>query len=120
MASINRHIEHKKNTWHHRRRRVRAKVYGVADRPRISVFKSNTTVYAQLIDDEQGVTITAASSRLEDGKTPSERAYAAGTRLADQAKTHKIKKAVFDRGGYIYTGRIRALADGAREGGLRF
>lgn len=102
-----------------RRKRIRAKVSGTAERPRLSVFKSNTATYAQLIDDATGVTLAAASSMGQKGnKTTS--AKAVGYEIAKLAKTKGIAKIVFDRGGFIYTGRIKALADGAREGGLEF
>ena len=102
-----------------RRKRIRAKVSGTAERPRLSVYKSNTTIYAQLIDDNTGKTLAAVSTKgLKGNKT--EAAKAAGAALAKAAQTNKIEAVVFDRGGFIYTGRVRALADGAREGGLKF
>jgi large subunit ribosomal protein L18 len=103
-----------------RRRRVRAKVYGTATRPRISVFRSNRGIFAQLIDDDAGRTIAAVSwteSPLR-GLKPMEQATRAGALLAERAKSAGIDTAVFDRGGYQYHGRVKALADGAREGGL--
>lgn len=102
-----------------RRKRIRAKVSGTADRPRLSVFKSNTTIYAQLIDDDAGKTLAMASTKgLKGNKT--EAAKAAGLALAKAAEGNKIVAVVFDRGGFIYTGRVKALAEGAREGGLKF
>lgn len=102
-----------------RRKRIRATVSGTAARPRLSVYKSNTATYAQLIDDEQGVTLVAASSMgVKGNKT--EAAKKVGAEVAKKAKEKNIVKVVFDRGGFIYTGRIKALADGAREGGLQF
>lgn len=102
-----------------RRKRIRAKISGTAERPRLSVYKSNTATYAQLIDDAKGVTLAAASSQgVKGNKTTS--AKAVGIELAKLAKSKNIAKVVFDRGGFIYTGRIKALADGAREGGLEF
>ena len=89
-----------------RRRRVRAKVRGSAERPRISVFRSNRGIFAQLIDDEAG--------------KPLEQAAKAGSLLAERAKAAGVETAVFDRGGYQYHGRVKALAEGAREGGLNF
>jgi large subunit ribosomal protein L18 len=105
-----------------RRRRVRAKVRGSAERPRISVFRSNRGISAQLIDDDSGrtlaaVTWTEASLR---GLGPTEQAKQAGAVLAQRAQTAGISGAVFDRGGYQFHGRVKALAEGAREGGLAF
>jgi large subunit ribosomal protein L18 len=105
-----------------RRRRVRAKVQGTAERPRISVRRSNRGVFAQLIDDEQGRTLASVSwteADLRDLK-PMEQARRAGGLLAERAKAAGIDAAVFDRGGYQYHGRVQALAEGAREGGLSF
>jgi large subunit ribosomal protein L18 len=105
-----------------RRRRVRAKVRGSAARPRISVFRSNRGVFAQLIDDDAGVTLAAVNWTEGDLRTlkPLEQATQAGKLLAERAKAAGIDAAVFDRGGYQYHGRVKALADGAREGGLTF
>ncbi len=103
-----------------RRRRVRAKVRGTATRPRISVFRSNRGIFAQLVDDDTGHTL-AAVQWTEDGLRdlkPMEQATEAGKRLAQRAKDAGIERAVFDRGGYQYHGRVRALAEGVREGGL--
>ena len=105
-----------------RRRRVRAKVRGTAERPRISVFRSNRGIFAQLIDDDSGRTL-AAVNWTEDGLRSlprMEQAGRAGTLLAERAKAAGVETAVFDRGGYRYHGRVRALAEGAREGGLTF
>ena len=105
-----------------RRRRVRAKVHGSAERPRISVFRSNRGVFAQLIDDEQGRTVASVQWTEADLRSlkPMEQAAAAGKLLAERAKAAGVESAVFDRGGYQYHGRVKALADGAREGGLIF
>jgi large subunit ribosomal protein L18 len=105
-----------------RRRRVRAKVTGTAERPRISVFRSNRGVMAQLIDDEAGRTLAAVNWTESDLRslTKMEQAKRAGELLAERAKAAGIETAVFDRGGYQYHGRVKALADGAREGGLVF
>ncbi|MGO9496208.1 MAG: 50S ribosomal protein L18 [Solirubrobacteraceae bacterium] len=105
-----------------RRRRVRAKIRGSATRPRISVFRSNRGIFAQLIDDDTGRTIASVNWIEDDlrGLKRMEQATRAGAMLADRAKAAGIDTAVFDRGGYQYHGRIKALADGAREGGLRF
>ena len=105
-----------------RRRRVRAKVHGSAERPRISVFRSNRGVFAQLIDDDSGRTL-ASVSWTEDALKALPRldqARRAGATLAERAKCAGIERAVFDRGGYQYHGRVKALAEGAREGGLQF
>ena len=105
-----------------RRRRVRAKVHGTADRPRISVFRSNRGVFAQLIDDEAARTLASVNWTEAElrGLKPMEQAKRAGELLAQRAKSAGIEQAVFDRGGYQYHGRVRAIAEGAREGGLRF
>jgi large subunit ribosomal protein L18 len=105
-----------------RRRRVRAKVSGTAQRPRISVFRSNRGMFIQLIDDEAGRTLASVAWTEEELKKLSgiEQARRAGGLLAQRATAAGISTAVFDRGGYRYHGRVKALADGAREGGLAF
>jgi large subunit ribosomal protein L18 len=103
-----------------RHRRVRAKVVGTEGRPRLSVFKSNTRLVAQIIDDERGVTLAAVNSAAEKGKTPREKAESAAASLAKQASAKGIKKVVFDRGGYQYLGTIKAFADATRAAGLEF
>ena len=105
-----------------RRRRVRAKVHGSAERPRISVFRSNRGVFAQLIDDDAGRTVASVQWTESDLRSlkPMEQASRAGALLAERAKAAGIDTAVFDRGGYRYHGRVKALAEGAREGGLSF
>lgn len=105
-----------------RRRRVRAKVHGSAVRPRISVFRSNRGIFAQLIDDDAGVTLASVQWTEDSLKSlkPMEQATEAGKLLASRAKDAGIDTAVFDRGGYQYHGRVKALAEGAREGGLSF
>jgi large subunit ribosomal protein L18 len=105
-----------------RRRRVRAKITGTPERPRLSVFRSNRGVFAQLIDDRSSTTIAAVNwIEPELRKLASmEQAKRAGELLAERAKAAGIEAAVFDRGGYQYHGRVQALADGAREGGLTF
>ena len=105
-----------------RRRRVRAKITGTADRPRISVFRSNRGVFAQLIDDDSGRTLAAVNWTLDELKSlmRMEQASKAGQLLAERAKAAGVETAVFDRGGYQYHGRVKALAEGAREGGLIF
>ena len=101
------------------RRRIRAKVAGTTERPRLSVFRSNKHIYAQVIDDTTGTTLAAASTR-ESGESGSgtEASKAVGQRVAERAKEAGVDRAVFDRGGYRYHGNVKALADGAREGGL--
>lgn len=103
-----------------RHRRVRAKVSGTAARPRLSIYKSNTAVYAQIIDDAVGKTLAAVVSTGEPGKTPRERALAAAATLAKRAGEKGVKAVVFDRGGFEYTGTIKAFADAARAAGLQF
>jgi large subunit ribosomal protein L18 len=105
-----------------RRRRVRAKVRGTAQRPRISVFRSNRGINAQLIDDDAGRTLAAVAWTEADlkGLPRMEQASKAGQVLAQRAKEAGIERAVFDRGGYRYHGRVKALAESAREGGLAF
>src|SRR5947208_17032830 len=105
-----------------RRRRVRAKVTGTAERPRISVFRSNRGIFAQLIDDESGRTLASVSWIEDELRSLSklEQAKRAGALLAERARAAGVESAVFDRGGYKYHGRVKALADGAREGGLQF
>ena len=105
-----------------RRRRVRAKVRGTAERPRLAVFRSNRGIQAQLIDDEAGRTIVAVNWIESDlrGLAPMEQASQVGRLIASRAREIGTETCVFDRGGYRYHGRVRALADGAREGGLAF
>ncbi|MBV9466255.1 MAG: 50S ribosomal protein L18 [Solirubrobacterales bacterium] len=103
-----------------RRRRVRAKVQGTAQRPRISVFRSNRGIFAQLIDDEAGRTLAAASWTEPELRelAPMDQAKRVGELIAQRGQQAGVQRAVFDRGGYKYHGRVRALADGAREAGL--
>ena len=106
-----------------RHRRVRAKVRGSAERPRLVVFRSNRGIDAQLVDDENGRTVASASwlaVKKSFKGDKSEQAAEVGKRLAAAAKAAGIKACVFDRAGYLYHGRVKALADGAREGGLKF
>ena len=106
-----------------RHKRVRGKIAGTPERPRLNVFRSAANIYAQIIDDVNGVTLAAASS-LEKGfdcsGTKSETAKKVGLAVAERAKAKGIETVVFDRGGYVYHGRVQALAEGAREGGLQF
>jgi len=129
----------KREKRYRRHKRIRAKVFGTAERPRFCVFRSNKHIYAQLIDDEKGRTLVAASDselknvprrhtrrRGEKEKTEVVRAgkvsiaYEIGKLIAEKAIKKKIEKIVFDRGGYKYHGRVKALAEGARKGGLKF
>lgn len=121
-----------------RNKKLRKKATGTAARPRLSVFRSNDRIYAQLIDDESGRTVAAADSRelkglaaakapARRGKRPSDvgftkvpEAYAVGRLLAEKAAGRKVKRVTFDRGDALYAGRVRALAEGARDGGLEF
>jgi large subunit ribosomal protein L18 len=119
----------KKSRYEARKRRqvrVRAKIYGTTDRPRLNVYRSLTAIYAQVINDEVGHTMVSASTLDKEvaakveGKTKSEAAKIVGMTVAERAQKAGITQVVFDRGGYRYHGRIKALADGAREGGLKF
>jgi large subunit ribosomal protein L18 len=105
------------------RLRIRKAIKGTAERPRLSIYRSNKAIYAQVIDDVKGHTIVAASSRESgvDAKINKvEQAASVGKILAEKAKAAGVSAVVFDRGGYLYHGRVKALADGAREGGLQF
>jgi large subunit ribosomal protein L18 len=103
-----------------RHMRVRKKVVGSADRPRLVVFRSDKHIYAQLVDDDTGRTIATISSLKVGGGKKSEKASEVGKQVAAVAKDKGITRVVFDRGGYKYHGRVKAVADGAREGGLEF
>ena len=103
-----------------RHHRVRKKVIGSPERPRLAVYRSNRHIYAQVIDDVAGRTLAAASSLVVTGDDPKATAKAVGTQVAEKAKAAGIERVTFDRGGFRYTGRVQALADGAREGGLEF
>ena len=103
-----------------RRKRIRAKVSGTSIKPRVSVFRSNRYLSAQIIDDEKGQTLASVSTRETSGKTYMEKAKLAGNNLAKESLKKDIKEVVFDRGGYLYTGKVKALAEGLREGGLKF
>ncbi len=107
-----------------RRSRIRARVEGTADRPRMSIFRSNRNMFVQLIDDVSSTTVVAASSLDDDFSSKSgtniEGAKSLGALVAKRALAKKIDKVVFDRSGYLYHGRVKALADAAREGGLQF
>lgn len=109
-----------------RHKRVRRKVQGTTERPRLSVYRSLSHIYAQVIDDANGITIASASTldadvkALIEGKSKSEQAKIVGETVAKRAMEKNITEVVFDRGGYIYIGRVQSLADGAREAGLKF
>jgi len=119
-------VKKKKQSYFKRRRRVRKKVFGTPERPRLCVYRSGKYIYVQLIDDTAGRTITAVSSSLPDvrNKVKSGKNIAAaklaGSLIARKAVSAGVKKVVFDRGGYRYHGRIKAVADAAREAGLEF
>lgn len=105
------------------KRRVRGKLSGTPERPRLSVFRSNKQIYAQVIDDLNGVTLASASSITKDGGkvvTKLEQAAKVGKMIAESAKKAGVKSVVFDRNGYLFHGRVKQLADSAREGGLKF
>ncbi len=106
------------------KRRLKATVYGTSDQPRMSVFRSNKEIYAQIINDETGETLAAASSRDSDltgkGSSKTEQAGLVGKNIAQKALAAGVTKIRFDRGGYLYHGRVKSLAEGAREGGLKF
>lgn len=109
-----------------RHKRVRNKISGTKKCPRLNVYRSLNNIYVQLIDDDKGVTLASCSTLDKEiaekikGKTKSEQAYIVGQTIGERAKTAKIKEVVFDRGGYIYTGRVQKVADGARDAGLKF
>jgi large subunit ribosomal protein L18 len=121
MANKNRAIARER-----RHSRVRKTITGSTSRPRLNIFKSLTGIYAQIIDDTQGSTLVSASTVDKDlreqmkGMKKSEQAKAVGKAIAERAKSKGISSVVFDRGGFRYTGRVKALADGARESGLQF
>ncbi len=110
----------------HRHLRVRGKISGTKECPRLNVYRSTNHIYAQIIDDTKGVTIVSASTveksilPLLEGKTKSEQAFIVGEQLAKAAKKKGVKTVVFDRGGYLYIGRVKSLAEGARNAGLEF
>ena len=109
-----------------RKKSIRKSVYGTSDRPRLSVFRSNKNIYAQIIDDSQGKTLAAASTLSKEiagedgGKGNRSAAAKVGALLAEKAKAAGVESVAFDRNGYLYHGRVQALADGARDGGLKF
>ena len=113
-------IQKKQANFERRRARIRAKVNGTAERPRLAIFKSHKYIYAQIIDDDKGCTLASADSRKVKGDKPVDRAKEVGSEIAKKAKAAKIAKVVFDRGGYVYGGKIAMVADAARAGGLEF
>ena len=121
ISKIDKNTDRKK-----RHERVRVKISGTAERPRLCVYRSLNNIYAQIIDDVAGNTLVACSSKekavaaLPEGKTKVEQAKIVGEELAKKATAKGIEEVVFDRGGYLYIGRVQALADGARAGGLKF
>ena len=112
----------KNKTRQRRHARVRGKISGTSERPRLNIFRSNKNIYAQLIDDVAGVTLASASALDKEvsGATKTEQAQAVGKLVAERAAAKGIKVVVFDRGGYLYHGRVAALAEAARENGLEF
>lgn len=105
------------------KRRIRKNIFGTSERPRLSVFRSNKEIYAQVIDDVEGKTLASASSaknKATEGKAKAEAAAIVGKELAEKALKAGVDTVVFDRNGYQYHGRVKSLADGAREGGLKF
>lgn len=112
----------KNKTRQRRHGRVRAKISGTAERPRLNIFRSNANIYAQVIDDVAGVTLASASTLEKDvtGSTKSEKAAFVGAQVAKRAVAKGIEDVIFDRGGYLYHGRVQVLAEAARENGLKF
>jgi large subunit ribosomal protein L18 len=119
MAQDQKVVRRQKLRW-----RIRTRVHGTAQKPRLSVFRSNRDVYVQLINDDNGTTLASASSREKDivalGGNKVTQSLSVGKQIAQKAKALGIETCVFDRGGYLYHGRVKSVADGAREGGLKF
>ena len=119
MSQDHKVIRRQKLRW-----RIRTKLHGTAQKPRLSVFRSNSDIYAQLIDDTTGTTLAAANSRMKDiaahAGSKVEKSAMVGKTLAQKALALGLHTCVFDRGGYLYHGRVKSVADGAREGGLKF
>jgi large subunit ribosomal protein L18 len=103
-----------------RHKKIRTRVSGTKELPRLSLYKSNKRIYAQVIDDEGGVTIVSSLTDTKKGKTMTEKATIAGAEIAKKAIEKKIENVVFDRGGFLYAGKVKAFADSAREAGLKF
>lgn len=111
----------KSKDFEQKRKRIRAKIIGSNERPRVSVFRSNKSFFCQIIDDSKGNTLVSASlNEVKEGKTKTEKTLLLGELIAKKAIAKKIKKVVFDKSGYKFHGRIKALAEGARKGGLVF
>lgn len=104
----------------HRKRRIKAKIFGTSEKPRLAVFRSLKKIEAQIIDDSKGVTLAYANNKLAKSKNDISGAKEVGKLIAKKIQDKKIKKIVFDRAGYKYHGKVKAIADGAREGGLVF
>lgn len=123
-VKIRRKTSEKQQIRFKRKKRIRAKIEGTSHHPRLAVFRSNSNIYAQLVDDIKGITLVAASTLEEGVKVTGggsvDAAKAVGAAIAKKAQAKNIANVVFDRGGYLYHGRIKALADAAREGGLKF
>lgn len=103
------------------KKKIRSRIFGTAQKPRLSVFRSNKDIYAQIIDDVKGSTLASASSKsLKDKSTKTEKAAIVGKLIAEKAIQAGVETVIFDRNGYLYHGRVKSLADGAREGGLKF
>jgi large subunit ribosomal protein L18 len=119
MSQDSKVIRRQKLRW-----RIRTKLHGTAQKPRLSVFRSNSDIYAQLIDDNTGTTLASANSRMKDiaavAGTKVEKSANVGKAIAQQAVALGVTTCIFDRGGYLYHGRVKSVADGAREGGLKF
>ena len=113
-------LQKKQAVFARRRVRIRAKIFGTAERPRLAIFKSHKYIYAQIINDDKGHTLVSCDSRGVTGKKPVESAEHVGVEIAKKAKAAGISKVVFDRGGFLYTGKIKVVADSARAGGLEF
>lgn len=113
-------LQKKQQIFARRKTRIRAKISGTSERPRLAIFKSHKYIYAQVIDDTKGHTLVSGSTMSSKAKTPVEKAKELGVDIAKKAKAAKISKVVFDRGGYMFIGKIKMVADAAREGGLEF
>ncbi|MDQ3363073.1 MAG: 50S ribosomal protein L18 [Actinomycetota bacterium] len=115
MAVLEKRVQREK-----RQKRLRRRIYGTAERPRLSVYRSNVHIYAQLVDDDEGTTLVAADSReVEDAENRTDAARKVGELVAQRAQGEDVEAVVFDRGGNKYHGRVAALAEGARSGGLK-
>lgn len=118
---IRKRTSRRANTRQRRKVRIRKKIFGTAERPRLCVFRSQAHIYAQIIDDEKQVTLATASTLKGSVKgSKKEKAKQVGLQLAEQAKKHKLNKVVFDRNGFIYHGCVKELSEGVREGGIEF